>query len=121
MAKHIDTKTVKFVEYNNLEGTTISDHDKRFLNCEGLLIIMKTDRRCRKHRGQYYLDFYPNEQGETEQRHFDTPVGDIIYEDDRIIFNCGNKYVFQTGDFLADEEREQISSNLFFGIKSMVY
>ena len=115
MAKHIGTKTVKFTE-----GNHISDDEQEYLGCQGLLMIMKTERTCRRYPGEYYLSFYPSEANE-EQGHFDTPRGDFIIEGDRIFLNAvEQQYVFEIGD-LSEEIVDRISSHFFFGVRSMVF
>lgn len=120
MAKHIDTKTVVFTEHNDFEGNLISEDNQVYLGCQGLLLIMKTERTCRKHPGEYYLSFYPSESNK-EQRHFDTPKGDLIIEGNRVFLNAvEHPYVFEIGE-LSDEIVDRISSHFFFGVRSMVF
>ena len=110
MAKHIVNKIVRFAEFTDLEGNPVHDWHDEYLDMVGMLSIYESENTS---PGDRFVYFYPNEPNMDTQRFFQTLTGEISESEDRIVLEAENKYFFEIGDYVSEDDKALLWLNVF--------
>ncbi|MBE5870605.1 MAG: hypothetical protein E7294_05035 [Lachnospiraceae bacterium] len=110
MAKYIEHKEVRFTEITDLNGNPIIDRHYRYIGLAGMLCIYESEHRA---PGKHFVYFYPNEPYSSEQRWFNTISGELIETGNKIYVETGERYVFEVGNYMSEDDRVLLWLNVF--------
>ncbi len=110
MAKHTDSKIVKFVGFSELNGGDANGACKKYLDSAGMLCIFESQN---KDPGKKFVYFFPSEPDSVIQRYFHTSMGELTETDDKICFESNHRYIFEKGSFISQDEAKTILMNVF--------
>lgn len=109
MAKHITNKIVRFVSITDLSGKINNDWHDEYLGMEGMLCIYESEHKA---PGKKFIYFYPNEPESDLQRYFNSISGELRESGNRIFLETDQRYEFEVGDFLSEDEQKMLWLNV---------
>ena len=109
MPKLVATKVVKFFGFADLDDNPVNDWHREYLGTVGLLCIYASNSKPGKH----FIYYYPNEPENSQQRWFNSTIGDLDEVDNVISLRSGHSYKFLVGEFLSEEDETLIKLNVF--------
>ncbi len=113
MARHIENRFVKFVEFLDLDGNPVSDWHDEYLGLPGMLCIYESEHKA---PGKRFVYFYPNEPDTDGQRYFNSLPGKMKEVDDTLLLEADHLYKFEMGDFVSEEDKLLLVLNVFVRI-----